>query len=247
MFWRKKKPVEEIVIEAPNEEPKKFYEVKEDGIEIVEGEPSSCGGVWTVRKCFYEEECRPFISRDGSVFMVAHTEEEHTCLDPRETKENDLVYKNRYLRTLELETGLYTGCWSFCGSSCTNAYVETNRERIQHKLIDTITPLEKFQKENYEYYLIDTEKEFQEYLDSEYSIKVFCDLKLYNTLKNFGLEDDYISDNAWRIGHDLQKYRKLLEIINASENDLDKFKFLFKRTFVESGVVSGVTIAPCCI
>lgn len=234
---KKSQPVEACV------KPNSLLETCEDGIKISEAY-QACG-LWGVKTVFYPKEQVIDISKDGTIIQLFYTEEEHSCFDPREQKENYEVYENKGVRTLELKTDLYTG-WLVVPTTA-EGYVETSKIQTEHNLIRSSTPLEEFHEKGSKYRLIDSEEEFQEYLDYPYDISLFCDLKLYRTLKGFGLDGDEIQKKARVVGHDLLKYNKLLAIMDESKDNRELFEFLFRRCFEEGCVISALALAPCSI
>lgn len=243
MFWKKKnieKPVEveTVTVDYP-------FEVKENGIEIKELNKTPfhiC-----IEQKFYGDENIISISPDKTTIKVKSIREEHDTFDPRETKSDYKVYEISELRTLELKKEAGPQCapcsWNYWTSVWVDAYVETSKEEIERKVTKVITPMDSFKENGCEYLLIDNEEEFQEYLNFDYDIKMFCDLKLYKKMKSFGLDEDYIMKNATFIRYELKNYNKMLNIMSECHEDKDLFKFLFRRTFIEGSLVYGITAA----
>lgn len=123
--------------------------------------------------------------------------------------------------------------------------LKTSKTQISQRVIGTVEPFEKFVDEGCGYKLIESEQEFLEYLNSPYDCNMFCDLKLYRTLKNFDLGLDEIQKKVRIIGRDLRKYKKLVAIMKESKDDKELFEFLFKRTIEEGCVISALAPAPC--
>lgn len=241
MCWKKKTKTAKITdTETTITTPSCLIE-KEDGIEFVEA--YQVNGVWTTAKHFCPNDEIVRISEDGTIIELRYEEEENSNFDPLEQKEDYETYKNLGIRTLELKRDLYIG-WSLV-SQIVDAYVETNKAQTCHRLVSSIEPFEKFMDEGSKYKLIDSEREFLEYLNSPYDSNMFCDLKLYRTLKGFGLNADEIQKKAIWVGYDLRRYKKLVEIMEESKDDKELFEFLYKRISEERCVTYALAQAPC--
>lgn len=240
MCWKKKTKKAEIIDNKITITIPSYLEEKEDGIEIIEAH-RVCG-MWNISKLFYPIDKIVRILDNGAILELRYTEEEHSNFDPREQKEDYKVYENIGIRTVELQHDLYTG-WSLL-YPCADAYVEANKAQTAHRLVSSTTPIEKFIEEGSKYKLIESKQEFLEYLDSSYDSNMFCDLKLYRTLKNFGLDANEIQKKADWVGYDLQKYKKLVEIMEESKGDKELFEFLYKRCSKERCVAYALAPAP---
>jgi hypothetical protein len=135
-----------------------------------------------------------------------------------EEKENYIKYKETQLKTYEyFKEEKY---WKLI-----------NTDIIGTEIVYEKTPLEVF-KEIYKskYKLIETEKEFNDYMKSTFDCNTWCRNKLYNKMKELKLGDGFINQFADLIDNDLNKYHAMIDLANEV-TDKDTLMYLYTYKF----------------
>lgn len=106
-----------------------------------------------------------------------------------------------------------------------------DNDNVGEEVLLEKTPLEVF-KENYnsKYKLIETEDEFNEYMNSTLDCDTWCRKKLYNKMKELGLGDGFINQFADLVGDSLDKYHAMIDLANEV-SDKDTLMYLYTYKF----------------
>lgn len=91
------------------------------------------------------------------------------------------------------------------------------------------TPLEIFKEHfKFEYKLIETEKEFNEYIASSLDCNTWCRKKLLTKMKELNFGSGFINQFADLVGNDLNKYKAMIEL---AEEVKDKELLMYLYTY----------------
>lgn len=135
-----------------------------------------------------------------------------------ENKENLVKYKETQLKIYEYFDK--DKCWKLKDVNVVGTEIEYEK-----------TPLEVF-KEEYKskYKLIETEEEFNEYMSSTLDCDTWCRKKLYDKMKELGLDDGFINQFADLVGNNLDKYHAMIDLANEV-TDKDTLMYLYTYKF----------------
>lgn len=110
-----------------------------------------------------------------------------------------------------------------------NEWIINSEEILESNLIEIITPKESFKYLGF-YKLIETEDEFDNYMNSNFSCDIWCQIKVTKTMIDLGLGSGFISGFGDLIGTYLDRYKLMIELSKECD-DRDLLMYMLIKKF----------------